>query len=97
MKQQQINKLYSKRTPNEQANLAFEAAMRKDEKDVDLILNSTELPEYFPLAIMDTSNFGCSISSASVYCFIANVFNTPNINITARTVILFIMLCGFKV
>ena len=46
MKQQQIKKLYSKLTPNEQANLVFEAAMRKDEKDVDLILNSVEQNTY---------------------------------------------------
>ena len=49
MKQQQINKLYSKLTPNEQANLAFEAAMRKDEKDVDLILNSVERCTYITM------------------------------------------------
>lgn len=46
MKRQHINKLYSKLTPHEQANLAFEAAMRHDEKDVDLILNSVEQKTY---------------------------------------------------
>lgn len=46
MKRQQLDKIYSKLTPHEQANLAFEAAMRHDEKDVDLILNSVEQKTY---------------------------------------------------
>ena len=46
MKQQQVNKLYSKLTPHEQASLAFEAAMRKDGDDVDLILDSVERCTY---------------------------------------------------
>ena len=46
MKQQQLNKLYSKLTPHEQANLAFEAAMRKDQRDADLILNAVEQKTY---------------------------------------------------
>ena len=46
MKAQQINKLYSKLTPHEQANLAFAAAMRNDEKEVDLILSAVEKRTY---------------------------------------------------
>ena len=46
MKQQQIDKLYSKLTPNEQAALLFEAAIRKDENEVDLVLNSVERRTY---------------------------------------------------
>jgi len=46
MKQQQINKLYSKLTPYEQAALVFEAAIRKDECEVDLVLNSVERRTY---------------------------------------------------
>ena len=49
MKQQQINKLYNKLTPHEQASLTFEAAMRKDENEVDLILNSVERRTYITL------------------------------------------------
>jgi len=46
MKQQQINKLYNKLTPNEQAALLFEAAIRKDENEVDVILHSIERRTY---------------------------------------------------
>ena len=46
MKQQQVNKLYSKLTPHEQAALMFEAALRKDENEVDLILDSVERRTY---------------------------------------------------
>jgi len=46
MRKQPINKLYSQLTPHEQANLAFEAAMRKDEKEVALILNAVEQKTY---------------------------------------------------
>ncbi len=46
MKPQQINKLYSHLTPSEQANLAFTAAIRHDESEVDLILNSVEKKTY---------------------------------------------------
>ncbi|MCK4842608.1 MAG: hypothetical protein KAT04_12125 [Methylococcales bacterium] len=41
-----INKLYAKLTPNEQATLFFEAAVRQDENEVDLILNSVERRTY---------------------------------------------------
>lgn len=59
MKQLQINKLYSKLTPHEQANLAFEAAMRQDERDVDLILNAVEQKTYVTgHADYHTRNFG---------------------------------------
>jgi len=46
MNPKQINKLYSQLNPSEQANLAFEAAMRKDEKDVDLIMSRVEQKTY---------------------------------------------------
>jgi len=46
MKPKQINKLYSSLTPHEQANLAFAAALRHDEKEGDLILNSVEKRTY---------------------------------------------------
>ena len=46
MKRQQINKLYSKLTPYEQAALVFEAAIRTDENEVDLILDSVERRTY---------------------------------------------------
>ena len=46
MKPQQINNLYSKLTPHEQANLAFAAAIRHDETEVDLILNAVEKKTY---------------------------------------------------
>jgi predicted ribosome quality control (RQC) complex YloA/Tae2 family protein len=46
MKQQQVNKLYNKLTPNEQAALVFEAAIRKDEKEADLILDSVKMRTY---------------------------------------------------
>ena len=46
MKQHQVTKLYRKLTPYEQASLAFEAAMRKDKDEVDLILNSIEQKTY---------------------------------------------------
>jgi len=46
MKPQQINKFYSHLTPSEQANLAFAAAIRHDDTEVDLILNSVEKKTY---------------------------------------------------
>lgn len=46
MKQQQINKLYSKLTPSEQANLAFVASQKSDERELNLILNSVEKLSY---------------------------------------------------
>ncbi len=46
MKQQQVNKLYSKLTPHEQVALLFEAAIRHDESEVDLILDSVERRTY---------------------------------------------------
>ena len=46
MKQQQVNKLYSKLTPHEQAALLFEAAIRQDENEADLILDSIERRTY---------------------------------------------------
>ena len=46
MKQQQVNKLYSKLTPQEQSALLFEAAIRKDENEVDLILDYVEMRTY---------------------------------------------------
>jgi len=46
VKPQQINKLYSNLTPHEQANLAFAAAIRHDETEVDLILNAVEKRTY---------------------------------------------------
>ena len=46
MKQHQVNKLYSKLTPHEQASLAFEAAMRIDDSEVGLILDSVERITY---------------------------------------------------
>ena len=46
MKPQQINKLYSNLTPHEQANLAFSAAMRQDETEVDLILSAVKRRTY---------------------------------------------------
>lgn len=46
MKRQQLDKIYSKLTPHEQANLAFEAAIRHDEQDLDLIMNAIEQKTY---------------------------------------------------
>lgn len=46
MKPLQINKLYSHLTPHEQANLAFTAAIRHDETEVELILNAVEKKTY---------------------------------------------------
>lgn len=46
MKRQQVNKLYSKLAPQEQANLAFEAAIRNDERDLSLIMNAIEQKTY---------------------------------------------------
>lgn len=46
MKRQQVNKLYSQLTPNEQAALVFEATIRQDESEADLILNSVKLRSY---------------------------------------------------
>ena len=43
MKEQQVNKLYNKLTPHEQAALVFEAAIRKDENEAELILDSVEM------------------------------------------------------
>ena len=46
MRAQQVNKLYNQLTPHEQAALAFEALMRKDENDFDLILASVDEKTY---------------------------------------------------
>ena len=46
MKSAQVNKLYAKLTPHEQAALVFEAAARLDENDVDAILDSVERRTY---------------------------------------------------
>jgi hypothetical protein len=49
MKATQVNKLYAKLTPHEQAALVFEAAVRLDESDVDAILESVERKPYMSL------------------------------------------------
>lgn len=46
MKPNQLNKLYAKLTPHEQAALVFEAAARKDVKDIDAILDNVERKTY---------------------------------------------------
>ena len=46
MKPHQINKLYSKLTPHEQATLVFEAITRKNENEADLILDSVKVKTY---------------------------------------------------
>ena len=46
MKSHNLNKIYSKLTPQEQAALVFEAAIRKDEKEADLILDSVKMRTY---------------------------------------------------
>ena len=46
MKAQQVNKLYSKLTPHEQAALAFESVVRKDTNEADLILDSVKMKTY---------------------------------------------------
>ena len=46
MKRQQVNKLYSQLTPQEQAALLFEAAIRQDESEANLILDSVERRTY---------------------------------------------------
>ena len=40
MKPSQVNKLYAKLTPHEQAALSFEAAVRRDEAEFDAIIGS---------------------------------------------------------
>ena len=46
MKPSQVNKLYAKLTPHEQAALAFEAAVRLDESEVNAILSHVERKTY---------------------------------------------------
>lgn len=46
MREQQVNKLYSKLTPHEQAALAFEASIQLNGKEVDLILSGVERRDY---------------------------------------------------
>ena len=46
MKPAQVNKLYRKLTPHEQAALVLEAAARLDEKEVDAILEQVEHKTY---------------------------------------------------
>jgi len=46
MKPAQVNKLYAKLTPHEQANLVFEAVLRQDERTVDAILGYVERNHY---------------------------------------------------
>ena len=46
MKRQQINKLYSKLTPHEQAVLVFEAVTRKESNEADLILDAVPIKTY---------------------------------------------------
>lgn len=46
MRAQQVNKLYSKLTPHEQAALAFEAAAQTKGEECDLIINSVEQRTY---------------------------------------------------
>jgi hypothetical protein len=49
MKPSQVNKLYAKLTPHEQAALAFEAAVRLDESELDAILGQVERKTYLTL------------------------------------------------
>ncbi|MDP3332598.1 MAG: hypothetical protein Q8Q40_16445 [Methylococcaceae bacterium] len=49
MKPSQVNKLYSKLTPHEQAALAFEAAVRLNGNEVDAILEQVERKTYITL------------------------------------------------
>lgn len=49
MKPNQVNKLYSKLTPHEQAALAFEAAVRLNGNEVDAILEQVERKTYITL------------------------------------------------
>ncbi len=46
MKPEQVNKLYSKLTPQEQAALCFEAAIRLDEAEIKVIVNCVEKHTY---------------------------------------------------
>lgn len=46
MNANQVNKLYTKLTPQEQAGLVFEAAVNRDESQVDAILNRVERKTY---------------------------------------------------
>lgn len=46
MKPVQVNKLYGKLTPREQAALVFEASVRLDESEVDAILENVERKTY---------------------------------------------------
>lgn len=46
MKTAQVNKLYSKLTPHEQAALTFEAAARRDESEIDAIIANVPRQTY---------------------------------------------------
>ena len=46
MRAQQVNKLYNNLTPHEQAALLFKAAIRQDNNEADLILDSVEMKTY---------------------------------------------------
>ena len=46
MKRQQVNKLYNKLTPHEQAALVFEAIIKKNEKEADLISDLVMMRTY---------------------------------------------------
>lgn len=49
MKPAQVNKLYSKLTPQEQATLCFEALTRQDRSTVDAIIEQVERKNYISL------------------------------------------------
>lgn len=46
MKRQQVNKLYNKLTPNEQAAMVFDALVKKDKTEADLIADSVQIKTY---------------------------------------------------
>ena len=46
MKPEQVNKLYNKLTPQEKAALCFDAAMRRDNNELDSIVSSIEQQNY---------------------------------------------------
>jgi len=46
MKPEQVNKLYNKLTPQEQAALCFDAAIRQDKNELDSIVASVEQQTY---------------------------------------------------
>ena len=52
MKRQQVNKLYNKLKPNEQATMVFEALVRKDKTEADLIFDSVQIKTY-PMPDLD--------------------------------------------